>query len=115
MLPEQQRIVRNLSELARELDDLQKQIAQLDEDHVHKKSDYEQAYATAFLTSEGPMDVRKQLAVQACRVERLECELAEQLLRSAREKVRVVRDRLEVGRSLNAALRSQFAAEPVGQ
>jgi hypothetical protein len=37
------------------------------------------------------------------------------MTRAAKERIRVLRDRLEIGRSLNAARRAEFVAEPVGQ
>lgn len=47
--------------------------------------------------------------------QRVAAESADQVLRAAKERIRVLRDRLEIGRSISAARRSEFAAEYVGQ
>jgi hypothetical protein len=37
------------------------------------------------------------------------------VLRAMKERVKVLRDRLEIGRSVNAAIRTQFTTEGIGQ
>lgn len=108
-------IVLELSRIGRELDALSTEIAHLDHACVIARSEYRKAYARSFLSSEGSMDVRKQSAVLAVEPELLEAEIADQVHRAARERIRVLRDRLEIGRSISAARRAEFAAEPVGQ
>jgi hypothetical protein len=63
----------------------------------------------------GSIKDREQAAVLAVEEQRLEAEVADQMTRAAKERIRVLRDRLEIGRSLNAARRAEFVAEPVGQ
>lgn len=110
-------IVLELSNIGRELDKLSRDIDQLDRQCVSAWSSHRRAYAETFLASQGkgPQEDRKQAAVLAVEDQRLAAESADQILRAARERIRVLRDRLEIGRSLGAAMRSQFAAEPVGQ
>ncbi len=115
MIPEQQAIVLSLSQVSRDLEALSRTIDQLDRAAVAAWSTHRRAYARAFLDAKGPVEDRKQTAILACEDQRLEAESADQATRYARERIRVMRDRLEVGRSLNAAVRSQFAAEAVGQ
>lgn len=112
---DQRAIVLELSAIGRELDDLSHSIAVQDEASVRAWSAHRRAYAKAFLTAEGAAEVRKQKATAAVEDERMTAEGADQVLRAARERIRVLRDRLEIGRSVNAAMRSQFAAEAVGQ
>lgn len=108
-------VVRRLSELSRMLDAATLESAQLDEAAVRAKQRYEVVYAHAFLEAEGAMDARKQIAVVNCQHERLDSEIAAQLLRACQERIRTLRVQIEVGRSLNAAQRSEWAASGVGQ
>lgn len=115
MIPEQQTVVLTLSQVARDLEALSRTIDSLDRAAVAAWSRHRRRYATAYLAAKGPVEDRKQTAVLEVEDDRLAAEEADQALRYARERIRVMRDRLEVGRSLNAAVRSQFAAEAVGQ
>lgn len=108
-------IVKTLSKLGRQLDAKQIEIQELDEASVRAKSRYEVAYARSFLSGEGSVDARKQAAVLATEQQKLDSEIAEQQLRAAKESIRVLRDRLEIGRSLNAAIKSEWTAGSVGQ
>lgn len=108
-------VVMQLSKLARELEQVTRELAELDEAAVRAKGRYEVSYARAFLTAEGAMDVRKQQAVFDVADEKLAAEIAEQRVRATKEHIRTLRDRLDVGRSAGAALRSEFAASGWGQ
>jgi len=114
-LPTQQEVVLELSRLARELDAKTGEIARLDEEAVRARSRFEVGFARSFLKSQGPVDVRKQQAVLATEAAKLDAEIADAKVRAAREAIRTLRDRLEVGRSLNAAVRAEFMAGAVGQ
>lgn len=103
-------VVQNLVAISHELDKKTAEIAALDEAAVRAKAAYQVGYARAFLTAEGAVDVRKQTAVIKCEVLWLEMELAEQKLRAARESIRTLRDRLDVGRSIGTAARAEAAA-----
>lgn len=104
-------VAAQLAELARELERATTELNRLDDAAVRAKSRYEVAYARAFLTAEGAMDVRKQQAVLDVADQRLAAEVAEQQVRATKEHIRTLRDRLDVGRSLGAALRSQMIAD----
>lgn len=108
-------IVTELSRIGRELDRLSHQIDSLDESCVVAWSEHRKAYARAYINGTGSIEDRKQHAVLEVEELRVAAEAADQLLRAARERIRVLRDRLEIGRSISAARRAEFAAEPVGQ
>lgn len=108
-------VVKVLAQLGRDLDAKQVEIARLDDAAVRARSRYEVTFARKFLTAEGSVDVRKYTATEQCAELKLDAEIADQVLRAARESIRVLRDRLDIGRSLNSAIRSEWAAQPAGQ
>lgn len=108
-------LVTELSAIGRELNYLSREIDRLDRECVQAWHEHRLAYARTFLTAEGAMESRKQESILATEDERLAAESADQVLRAAKERIRVLRDRMEIGRSLGAARRAEFAAEPVGQ
>lgn len=108
-------VVRRLSELSKKLAAKTDEIAVLDEAAVRARAAHEVAYARAFLTCDGPMDIRKQTAIEDCADLKFAAELAEQKVRAAREAIRTLRDQLDVGRSIGAATRAEFAASGWGQ
>lgn len=115
VLPNQIEIVKRLSQLSRLLDEATDEIARADEEAVKAKQAFEVAYARAFINSEGSVDMRKHLATVTTQVQRLEYELAFQKHRAVRERINTIRSQLSIGQTLSAAIRSQFAAEAVGQ
>jgi hypothetical protein len=100
-----QSVVMNLAAIGRELDRLSREAAAQDEVVVRAYSAHRKAYAEAFTSGAGSVKDREQAAVLVCEPLKLEAELAEQVLR----------DRLEIGRSVNAAIRTQFTTEGIGQ
>ena len=110
-LPTQQQVVLRLAELSRLLDHKTQEIRDLDEKAVRAKAQYERSFARKFLDTTGAVDVRKQTAVLDTADLRLDMELADVLVRAAREAIRTLRDQLDVGRSLNAATRAQSQAD----
>lgn len=110
-----QAIVSELSAIGRELDRLSHEAKQQDEAVVRAYSEHRKAYAEAFTTGTGSVKDREQAAILKVEDLRLEAELADQVLRAMKERVKVLRDRLEIGRSINAAVRTQFTTEGIGQ
>ncbi len=101
-------LIATLSGIGRDLDEKSDEIAVLDEAHVRLKAEYKRTFAREFLTCTGSNDVRRYTAEQNTADLMLEVELAEQVLRAGRESLRVLRDRLEIGRSLGALLRTEW-------
>jgi hypothetical protein len=114
-LPTQVKIIERLQECSRLLDAAQPDLAEFDEAAVRAKQAYEVAYARAYLKAEGSIEARKAEAVIVTAGEALEAELCAAKVRACRERIRTLGAQLDVGRTLSAAIRSQFQAEPVGQ
>jgi hypothetical protein len=88
-------VASNLAKLARQLDDLVAAIDDAEVRAVNAREDYTMAYARAFLTSEGSMDVRRQLATEGTHDTRLAAELAEQLVKGIRRQIDSTRIRID--------------------
>jgi hypothetical protein len=114
-LPTQVKIIERLQECSRLLEVAQHDLAELDEAAVRAKQAYEVAWARAYLRAEGSIEARKAEAVIVTAGEALEAELCAAKVRACRERIRTLGAQLDVGRTLSAAIRSQFQAEAVGQ
>lgn len=108
-------IVLELSQISRDLQQAAHDIARLDRDAVLAKSRHRKAYAIAYTTGTGSIKDREQSAILKTEEELLTYEIAAQVLRASQESIRVMRNRLDILRSLGAAHRSEFAAEATGQ
>ena len=111
----QAEVLDRLSECSRLLDKAQQDLADLDEAAVRAKQAFEVSWARAYLKAEGSIEARKAEAVLVTAGECLEAELCAATVRACRERIRTLGAQLDVGRTLSAAIRSQFQAEPVGQ
>jgi hypothetical protein len=100
-------VAAQLAKLARELDDLVAAIADAEKTAVHAREDYTMAFASAYLTAEGSIEARKHKATQQTHDTRIGAELAEQTVKGIRRQIDTVRIRIDVGRSLGAALRAE--------
>jgi hypothetical protein len=95
--------------IAKAIEDTTDEIHYLDREATVARANYKREYARAFITADGSNDVKRYTAELATADLHLETELAEQVLRSARDSMRMLRDRLEVGRSLSAIMRMEWA------
>ena len=111
----QAEVLDRLSECSRLLDKAQQDLADLDEAAVRAKQAFEVSWARAYLKAEGSIEARKAEAVLVTAGECLEAELCAAKVRACRERIRTLGAQLDVGRTLSAAIRSQWQAEPVGQ
>lgn len=107
-------IATQLAERARELDKIVSDIADAERVAIHRREDYTLAYAQAFLTADGAMDIRRHKATQETHEARLNAELAEQLVKGLRRQIESVRTRIDVGRSLGAAVRAEVGLGGAG-
>lgn len=104
--PEQ--VLSQLSYLAKELEAQASKVEELDLAFVQQRAYAKRLYAEAFLRSEGSNDVKRYQAELATYDANFQAELAEQVLRAAKEQMRVIRDRIDVGRSMNAIIRMEW-------
>jgi hypothetical protein len=104
-------IVSTLGAIGKEIDTMPNLIESLDEAEIRAKAVYDHTFRKAFLTATGAMDLRKVIAEDEASEQRLEYELAGVRLRAAKEQLRVLRDRLEIGRSLGAVMRLEWSGQ----
>lgn len=97
-----------LARLARDLDACITTLDGADRDSVNAREDYTLAYARAFLAAQGAMDVRKQIAIEKTHAERLAAETADQIVRGLRRRIDSIKTRIDVGRSVGAAVRAEI-------
>jgi hypothetical protein len=103
-------IANTLSAIGKEIDELTTALPDLDEDETLARLEWKRAYNKVFLTSEGSVDVRRAYAEEAASDLEREYALAGVALRAAKDELRALRDRLEIGRSLSALMRMEWGA-----
>jgi hypothetical protein len=101
-------VAAHLAKLGRELDALVTAMDGAEREAVNRREDYTLEYSRAFLRSEGAMDARKQIAIRDTHAERLAAETADVLVRGLRRQLDSVKTRIDIGRSVGAALRSEI-------
>lgn len=100
-----------LAELSRMLDTCRNELVQADEEAVRARQRYEVTYAKEFLSAEASnAETRKQIAVLGAAAHKFDAEIADQKVRALKTRLSVLRDQVDVGRSLGAAVRSEWAA-----
>jgi len=108
-------VVLRLMELGRELDAAIDTLKDAELDAVTKRNAADLAESHAFVNADGAMDMRKHLA----RIEAADAELAaviaEAVLRHLRARIKAIEIRVDLGRSLNAALRAELGTFDAGQ
>jgi len=107
-------IALQLAKLARDLDTTVQQLQVADRDWVEKRGAFDLAYSRAFLVADGPMDVRRHLATVETHQQRMDADVAEALVRHLRRRIDGIKVRVDVGRSYNAATRSELALAGAG-
>ena len=95
--------------IAKTIEETTAEIANLDAHATKARVTYKKEFARAFMSTEASNEVRRYTAEYNTSELHLEMELSEQVLRAARDNLRMLRDRLEVGRSLSAIMRMEWA------
>ncbi|MGA4989962.1 hypothetical protein [Nonomuraea bangladeshensis] len=101
-------IAQGLVDLCRDLDALVKEYKHLGAKSAEAKRAAEVAYARAFMQAEGPVEERRQTALQAAPEQRFQSDLAERELAGCKEALRAIHARIEVGRTLSATTRDEL-------
>lgn len=107
-------VAHQLANLARDLDALVKQLDAAEREAVNKREDHTLALSRAFLTAQGPMDIRKHQSIADTHEQRLAAELAEATVRGIRRQIDSIKVRIDVGRSVGAAVRTEINLAGVG-
>lgn len=102
-------VAAHLAKLSRQLDELVQEIGRAEIVAVNAREDFTLAMSKWFLQIEGAMDIRKHAAIAETHGERLAAELAEATVRGLRRQIDSVRVRIDVGRSVGAAMRAETA------
>lgn len=102
-------VAAHLAKLARQLDELVQEIGRAEVAAVNAREDFTLAHSRAFLQAKGPMDIRKHQAIEDTHTHRLAAELAEATVRGLRRQIDSVKVRIDVGRSVGAAMRAEVS------
>jgi hypothetical protein len=101
-------IAQGLIDLTRDLDALVKEYKALGAKAAAAKKAAEIAYARAFMQAAGPVEERRQTALQIASEERFRADLAEREVAGCKEALRAIHARIEVGRTLSATTRDEL-------
>jgi hypothetical protein len=103
-----------LAQLARDLDATVKALNEAERDAVEKRAAADLALSRAFLNATGAMDMRKHQSVVETHDKRLDADVAEAVVRHLRRRLDAIKVRIDVGRSLGAAIRAEIALGGTG-
>lgn len=101
-------VAATLQAIGRELDAMPNLLETLDDTEVRAQHAAKQAFRKAFMEAQGAMDLRKVIADDAAADLQLAADLAGVQLRAARTQLGVLRDRLEVGRSVGTLVKLEY-------
>jgi multidrug resistance efflux pump len=101
-------LTQELMSLSRLLSDAQNRLARAEDDAARTRHRFDHAHARAFLTAEGSVDARKAQAALDTEQHSLDAEVAEAAVRTARQEMRTITTRIEVGRSLVSSARAEM-------
>lgn len=107
-------IAKRLIVLSRQLYAKVGELRELGEVAANARRDAKVAYAQAFLSTEGPMDVRRQQAELAAAEARLRADIAEQEVSACKEALKAIHAAIDVGRTLSATTRDEMRLPGVG-
>jgi len=101
-------LIKTFNDVLSQLDATRKEMAQADSAVVEKRAKYKHAYAKTYLGLDGSVENRRQTTDLITHNLRVELDQAEAVLRAHQEAIRMLRDRLEVGRSLSSILKMEW-------
>jgi len=101
-------VAMHLASLGRDLAATVKTLDGAERESVNRREDYTLANARAFLKAEGSVDYRKNTALVQTHAERLAAETADVVVRGIRRQLDAIKVRIDIGRSVGAALRTEI-------
>lgn len=101
-------IVKTLTDIHRRLDQKAEEVEKLDAEHVALRAEHRREFARAFLTAQGSNDVRRYTAEANTAELFARMEGAEQVLRAGKESLRVLRDQMDIARSLSSIMKMEW-------
>ena len=108
-------VVRQLSQLGRDLDAAVRMLKDAEVEAVTKRHEADMTESRAFLSADGAMELRKhQARVAADRFEG-EALVAEAVVRHLRTHIRAIDTRIEIGRSYGATVRAELKTLSYGE
>jgi hypothetical protein len=109
--PQQYRVVYRLISLSHMLDAARMELDSLDENRVAAKQKWLTAHAEALLTStQRSVQTRNAEADLACSDLHFDWQSKEQLVRACKERISTIREQIDIGQSLNAAVNAEMRA-----
>ena len=107
-------IARTLIDLSRRLDETVARFRDVEKAAAEARRDAEVAYARAYLTCEGPVEERKQRAIEATADERFVADLTDREVAACKEAIKALHARIEVGRTLASNVRAEVSLAKTG-
>jgi hypothetical protein len=105
-----QEIEKVLADIATRIEHGQVVVHQADERFTEAQRDHEWSMAHALLRAEGSnAEARKAVAVLACKQERIEMDVAGLALRDAQGRMRALRDKADLYRSIGSSVRTSMS------
>ena len=108
-------VVRQLSKLGGELDAAVRTLKSAEIEAVEKRHEADMVESRAFLSGDGSMDLRKHQARVAADKFELGAMTAEAVVKHLRAHIRTIETRIEIGRSMGVALRSELKLLPYSE
>lgn len=99
---------RVLWQIDRDLDENTKELVRMRLDLPKLSKSARLAYARAFLSAVGSIEVRKQEAILASDEAKFALETHEQMIEARKDSLKTLRDRSEIGRALNSNLKEEL-------
>ncbi|GAC1381425.1 MAG: hypothetical protein NVSMB4_09980 [Acidimicrobiales bacterium] len=107
-------VAQQLANLGRDLDAAVRSLDVAERDAVNRREDFTLAHARAFLQAEGSVDFRKNTAIVQTHAERVAAETADVVVRGIRRQLDAIKTRIDIGRSVGAAMRSEISLSQTG-
>jgi len=103
------KIMATFKEVSRRIDEETSKLRRLDIAEIHARHAYRRTYNMTLMTAQGAADIRRAAAEQAASDLEMAYDLAGAELRAVKDELKMLRDRLEIGRSTSAVMRMEWS------